>query len=88
MIRRVLFTVLASLLVAACGRDAPQPAAHNTPYAVGSQTFFIHDETRPYDRVAGVDHGVRTLITECGCAVGRGAIVAGGERCGRAASAG
>ena len=34
------------------------------PYAVGSSTFFIYDESRPYDRVGGVDVGVRTLITE------------------------
>ena len=35
-----------------------------TPYAVGSQSFFIHDETRPFDSVAGVNTGIRTLLTE------------------------
>lgn len=34
------------------------------PYAVGSRTLFLHDESRPFDRVAGIDSGVRTLITE------------------------
>jgi dienelactone hydrolase len=34
------------------------------PYAVGSTTVFIHDESRPFDAVAGVTTGVRTLITE------------------------
>ncbi|GAB3291211.1 acetylhydrolase [Parahaliea aestuarii] len=33
-------------------------------YAVGSSTFFIHDDSRPFDAVAGVDTGVRTLVTE------------------------
>ncbi|MEM7360404.1 MAG: dienelactone hydrolase family protein [Pseudomonadota bacterium] len=34
------------------------------PYAVGSSTFFIYDQSRPYDLVAGVDVGARALITE------------------------
>lgn len=34
------------------------------PFAVGSQTLFIHDKSRPFDAVAGVELGVRTLITE------------------------
>ncbi len=34
------------------------------PFAVGSQTRFIHDHSRGYDTVAGVNEGVRTLITE------------------------
>ena len=34
------------------------------PFAVGSSTFFIHDESRAYDSVAGVNSGVRSLITE------------------------
>ncbi|MFT5483671.1 MAG: hypothetical protein ACI9GW_002329, partial [Halieaceae bacterium] len=36
----------------------------DAPYAVGSSTFFIHDESRPYDSVAGINTGVRTLVTE------------------------
>lgn len=34
------------------------------PYAVGSSTSFIHDDARGYDRVAGVDAGIRTMVTE------------------------
>jgi len=34
------------------------------PYAVGSTTRFYHDESRPFDSVAGVDSGVRVLLTE------------------------
>lgn len=33
-------------------------------YDVGNTTVFIHDDTRPYDSVAGINTGVRTLITE------------------------
>ncbi|MEH6584157.1 MAG: acetylhydrolase [Halioglobus sp.] len=36
----------------------------SAPYAVGSSTIFIHDDSRPFDTVAGVNSGVRTLITE------------------------
>lgn len=39
-------------------------AGNDAPYAVGSSTVFIHDESRPFDAVAGVNVGVRTLITE------------------------
>jgi dienelactone hydrolase len=60
--------ILALTLVAGCGQErspASEPAAeYDTPYAVGSTTFFIHDDTRPYDSVTGVDTGIRTLITE------------------------
>jgi len=52
---------LASLSVQASGAES---AKESTPFAVGSSTFFIHDESRPYDSVAGVDVGIRTLITE------------------------
>lgn len=36
----------------------------HAPYAVGSTTIFIHDDSRPFDAVAGINSGVRTLITE------------------------
>lgn len=42
----------------------PPVATYNIPYAVGSSTFFIHDDSRGYDNVAGIDEGIRTLITE------------------------
>lgn len=37
---------------------------NQSPYEVGSTTLFIHDNSRPFDAVAGVNTGVRTLITE------------------------
>ncbi len=40
------------------------PLLQTAPYAVGSTTLFIHEESRPFDSVAGVNSGVRTLITE------------------------
>ena len=36
----------------------------DTPYAVGTKTVFIHDPTRPYDSVGGVDVGVRSMLTQ------------------------
>lgn len=39
-------------------------ALSGPPFAVGSSTFFIHDESRAFDTVAGIDSGVRSLITE------------------------
>lgn len=51
--------------VSACQQEANKPqATADTPYAVGSRTIFIHDESRSYDSVVGIDTGVRTLITE------------------------
>ncbi len=38
--------------------------SQQTPYAVGSSTFFVHDESRPFDKVGGVDVGIRSLLTE------------------------
>ena len=68
---RFVFALLSSLLLGACGNEqatqlpTPAPApTHDTPYAIGSATLFIHDETRAYDSVNGVDDGIRTLITE------------------------
>ena len=34
------------------------------PFAVGNTTLFIHDPDRGFDEAAGVESGVRTLITE------------------------
>lgn len=47
------------------------------PYAVGSSTFFIHDESRPFDAVAGAESGVRSLITEIWYPVDRADVAAG-----------
>lgn len=53
---------LAFALVACQSKEVP--IVNTTPYAVGSSTVFIHDDTRSFDAVAGVNSGVRTLITE------------------------
>lgn len=53
---------------------------NTTPYAVGSSTVFIHDDTRPFDAVAGVNSGVRTLITEIWYPVAHDDISAGSVR--------
>jgi dienelactone hydrolase len=59
------------LMVAACDRqvqtlaiESEAESTHDAPYAVGSSTLFIHDDSRSYDSVTGVDTGIRTLITE------------------------
>ncbi len=54
---------------AACGAESPASVTESTrtwdtPYAAGSSTVFLHDESRPYDSVAKIDEGMRTLITE------------------------
>ncbi|MGI9308977.1 MAG: alpha/beta hydrolase family protein, partial [Gammaproteobacteria bacterium] len=62
-----LFAILA---LTACQPTSIQPTTEverqpiNTPYAVGNKTFFIHDKSRPYDSVGGVNVGVRSMITE------------------------
>ena len=61
---RNLIVVAGLLLLCACGDGSPGPAPAAPPYAVGSATFFIHDESRGYDSVNGIDDGIRTLITE------------------------
>ena len=55
--------------ITACSTESPTPVSEpaptrDTPYAAGSSTVFLHDESRPYDSVAGIDEGMRTLITE------------------------
>ncbi len=68
-----LITGFLILLLSACGSEtqSPQQAvlpgtspSHDAPFAVGSATFFIHDASRPFDDVVGVDDGIRTLLTE------------------------
>lgn len=54
--------LMTALLLGGCFSE--QPPIYDTPYAVGSRTLFVYDETRPYDRVGGVKVGVRSLITE------------------------
>lgn len=80
---RFLLALVLAALLSACGADAPD-SADGLPYAVGSQTFFIHDPSRPYDDVAGVDHGIRTMITEVWYPVDHAVIDNGGGRWPRA----
>ncbi len=63
--------ILLTILIGCGGneqaQDVPTPATpreYDTPYAIGSGTLFIHDESRGYDSTAGIDDGVRILITE------------------------
>ena len=62
---RILAIAVCLLTVSACQQDSRETQGPNAPpYAVGSTTFFMHDESRGYDSVAGIDDGIRTLITE------------------------
>jgi dienelactone hydrolase len=56
----IALLVLPSLMIVT---GCESPTADNV-FEVGSTTVFIHDDTRPFDAVAGVNDGVRTLITE------------------------
>ena len=58
----ILFCALVPLADSA--RSDIEAASITPPYAVGNTTRFIHDAGRGYDAAAGVDFGVRTLITE------------------------
>ncbi|MCY4563893.1 MAG: acetylhydrolase [Gammaproteobacteria bacterium] len=66
-IRRVATALFLSLMlpasggVQAAGAQAPDVLP---PFAVGNTTLFIHDPGRGYDEAAGVEAGIRTLITE------------------------
>ena len=57
---------LCSMLPAAGGvQAATRPTLEpSPPFAVGNTTLFIHDPSRGYDEAAGVESGLRTLITE------------------------
>ncbi|MEM7282454.1 MAG: acetylhydrolase [Pseudomonadota bacterium] len=60
----IIAATLIVLLGTACQRETQDEQVTTTPYAIGSKTLFIHDDTRPYDSVAGVNTGIRTLLTE------------------------
>ncbi len=54
-------------IVTSAGTDninEEESAARPDSFAVGSRTIFIHDYSRPFDSVAGIKTGVRSLITE------------------------
>jgi len=61
--RICLASWLALFALPMSGCDAPS-GEHGAPFAVGSRSLFIHDESRPYDSVGGADEGVRILLTE------------------------
>ncbi len=61
----LIFTVA---LLGGCSDSSSPPRggdeAVEQPHEVGSTTLFIHDETRPFDAVAGITTGIRVLIAE------------------------
>lgn len=83
--RCTIATLTLIMLTAACVKESPpagiadpiESALSSAPYAVGSSTFFIHDESRPFDSVAGINDGIRTLITEIWYPVDRNSFGAG-----------
>jgi len=71
----IFFAVFGQLV--ACNSPANIAGSkQGPPYAVGSTTRFLHDESRTFDSVGGVNKGVRTLITEIWYPVDHGAISA------------
>ena len=59
-----LLLCLTSLLISCSDQQHSTSDSATLPYAIGSSTRFIHDESRPFDTVAGVNLGIRTLIIE------------------------
>ena len=55
------------------------PIAKQSTFLTGSRTIFIHDFSRSFDEVGGVDSGVRTLIAEIWYPVDRGDISISGH---------
>lgn len=81
------------LFLSACGKEQAtdqqgsaadtepsQGELRETPFAIGSSTFFIQDATRPYDSVGGIDDGIRTMITEIWYPVNHDAVASGEYR--------
>lgn len=86
-VRQIVYSFLLLIngaTMSACDGDRSAVVADGPPYAVGSSTFFIHDFERPYDGVAGVDTGLRILITEIWYPVDRAVIDEGRDRYRRA----
>ena len=67
-----VYAFLGMLLALCLANSAAR--AETTPYAVGSTTVFLHDAGRPFDAVADIDDGIRTLITEVWYPADRSAI--------------
>ena len=53
--------------------------AEQSPFLTGSRTIFIHDFSRSFDKVGGIDSGVRTLIAEIWYPVDRGDVSISGN---------
>jgi len=70
---RLIITLSFTLLVLF---SPPAQSETTAPFAVGSMTRFFHDESRAFDAVAGVDSGVRILLTEIWYPVDHSAIEA------------
>ncbi len=79
-----LLLLINSAVLSACDGDRSADVTDGLPYAVGSNTFFIHDFERPYDSVAGVDAGLRILITEVWYPVDHAVVDEGRDRYRRA----
>ncbi|MEH6570356.1 MAG: acetylhydrolase [Halioglobus sp.] len=69
-LRSFCAATIAALVLSACqgqntaDEGGESPVGASPPFAVGSSTLYIHDDSRPFDTVAGVNTGVRTLVTE------------------------
>ena len=55
----------------------PAPPEPPPPFAVGNTTLFLHDPGRGYDEAAGVNTGIRILITEVWYPVAPEAVASG-----------
>lgn len=78
--------LVALFAITACSTESVSPVSkpaptRDTPYAAGSSTVFLHDESRPYDSVAGIDEGMRTLITEIWYPIDHEVTASGDYRC-------
>ena len=80
----ILFACILSACQTYTAEQEKEVIVHTTPFAVGSSTFFIHDKSRPYDSVAGVNVGVRSMITEVWYPVDHKTIEANGKALKRA----
>ena len=71
-----LLSAIFGLLLACSSPTNIAVSKQKPPYAVGSTTRFLHDESRSFDSVGGVNEGVRTLIAEIWYPVDHGSLSA------------
>ena len=74
-----LFGILFNLVVQSNEIQSWNAIAEQSPFLTGSRTIFIHDFSRSFDKVGGIDSGVRTLIAEIWYPVDRGDISISGN---------